>query len=89
MNQVNEEDARLIPFKFALQDVWLAIGTGVLDAQGVDSITRDEVIDIVLDAGRVDRLGGLSTEQLTVWNAQAVDSQRALAELVFWQPVYN
>jgi len=85
---MNEHDSRLIPFKMALQDVWLAIGTDVLKAQDTRSIPRETVIDIVLDAERVEQHGNLSIEQLRVWDAQSTENQRAVAELVFWQPVY-
>lgn len=86
---MKETDTSLIRFKFALMDTWIAISHDVLHAMDVDHITREEVIDIVLDAERIEQHGGLSQEHLRVWNAQSAESQNALAEYVFWEPVYH
>lgn len=86
---VSETSTALIPYQIALMDVWLAISHDVLTAMEVTSISREEVIDIILDAERVEQHGGMTQQQMRVWNAQSVESQRKLAEQVFWEPVYQ
>lgn len=47
-----------------MNSTWQAIGADILDAVGGDLIPKDEVIELVLDANRLDMYGSCDKKEL-------------------------
>jgi len=72
----------------ALNRVWNYIGADVLElCEG--ECTRDEVIEFVLDAGRLEALGKADPKELEIFRAMTYEAQCAVAAMTFTHEIYG
>jgi len=76
-------------FKTALQDVWEAIAQVVLEMCDNNTASKNEVIEMVLDANRIDIYGDLSSDELAEWNNLSFDDKIAIANKAFIYKYYG
>ena len=67
----------------ALENTWQAIGSDVMEMAGTSSITKSEVIEMVLDANRVEMYGDLEPEILDIWVNLGIEECRKIADKAF------
>ena len=72
-----------------LNNVWEAIGADVLEMFGSDTISKADVIEMVLDANRMDAHGGLDADALLFWNGLNSATQKRVAKSAFTYKRYG
>lgn len=70
-------------FKTALQNVWNAIGSDVLEMCENNTASKNEVIEMVLDANRINMYGDLPSDALLFWNGLSMKEQLKIADKAF------
>lgn len=66
-----------------MNNTWECIGMDVLEASGVDYVPKCVVIEMVLDANRLDEYGHCEEEELKEFNALSITDKIKIAEKAF------
>lgn len=72
----------------ALNRVWDYIGADVLEICDGEC-SRDEVIEFVLDAGRLETMGDADPKELDIFRAMTYEAQCAVAKQFFTFSIYG
>lgn len=75
--------------KFALEHVWQAIGSDIMEVVEGNAIARAELIEMVLDADRVDMYGDLNPDLLGRFKALSYEDKINIAEQQFTYLSYS
>ncbi len=67
----------------ALNKVWQAIGADVLAMCENNTASKSEVIEMVMDANRMDMFGDLGEDGLLFWNGLNHKTQKRIANSAF------
>jgi len=76
-------------FETALQNVWQAIGSDVLEMCDNNTASKSEVIEMVLDANRINNFGNLTPELLSEWNSLDLCDKISVAKKSFNHSFYG
>jgi len=72
-----------------MQNTWDVIGMDVLEVSGTDYVPRDVVIEMVLDAGRLEMYGHCDEKELKIFNELIWEEKQKLAYLAFPKENYG
>lgn len=72
----------------AMQRTWNAIGGDIIEAGGGSDVSRDTVIEVVLDANYLETYGD-APEDVKAFRAMSYDDQDAFALTVFTFSAYG
>ena len=76
-------------FKHAMIRTWEAIGHDVLSVSNENTVDKETVIEMVLDANRIDMYGGLNFEELNDFNELSFGQKFNIAKEAFEYDFYG
>lgn len=72
----------------ALYTTWQAIAIDILSVSN-GTVSKEEVIEVVLDADRIEMFGNLSEETLSLWKTLSFTEKMNLAKSAFEHDAYG